>query len=1144
MSPSTTNNRRRSTAVALGLGVLMTLLSTVQPLTRTDLAAAAPPTGQPEPPAAFGPRTETHREQRPVAPGVTLTTFDQYGPDVLTGEASWLQGSLLTADLTGDVRLDRIFPGDVAHRDQLTTQANKAGAVAATNASYFDISTTGAPWGVGISNGEMVQSPHIADPLGACADCNVVITEEGAAAVGEILFEGTINLPGGGTARLDALNKPRFQIADGIMAFTPVWGSATRNRPVDDTQDKIEIVVTGGKVSAINPVPGSGELPDGSFTLVARGAGVDQLAGLVIGDPVSISYDFRTPDDQKIRAAASGRQILVADGVPQKPRVNSSDPQAHPRTAVGFSEDGKEMFMLTVDGRQPEFSNGVTLDELAVMMVDLGAHSAVNFDGGGSTTIVARKPGHAEVDLVNRPSEFDDDEVRPDEFTQRPVPDGLALFVPKGSGKLSGFWMETAIDPDRSPEAGFRPRLRTERVLPGLHRKLTATPHDETWAPANAPAPHWRSENPGVGRVDRNGLFTGRTPGTTTVRAESGRATGELALTVLKPLSRITASVDRIDLADEKASGSFDVLGHDADGYNAPIDPDDVTLDYDKDKLTVTVDADGEFDVTAAPFTGAQTITVTVGDHRTTVLVTQGRETVVVDDFSTTDQWDLWTMRATGTFTTTPDGAVGAAGRLDYDFTQSTETRGIGLWPSQGLLPVEGEPESFGLRINPDHAGLRLRLEISDALGQLVTVEAPELLGAGWQQVEFPVPGNLTHPVSLRRLYLNEINPAASYHGTVLVDELTAVRPLPAESKTTTPVVDPVVVHGTPADKGDWSYAEVSGLRLDAGDPDGPATRAARRALTEVRDSGAELVIINSGLVSEASAENFALATTVLDEELGDLPRIVVPGERERAGGSLEAFTKVFGQLPRQVDHRGTRFLLTDTSATSLRTSDWQQLPWLAQQLDRAASDSTVGQVVLVQGEPLTAGAAAGRQLVDRKEASTIEGWLTVFEERSGKTAAVLTAEGGSFGAGRFDGVPQLVNGAVAHDLVGDDPVGGFAGWTRIDVGAGGDGMRATFQATVDDLSLAAPAMIKIGDRQRLEGVLSLDDKQRAVAYPMGAVWSGSEELFVGDAEQAGPDAVAALDPTTGTLTGLRPGAVEVTLTLNGATATATVRVG
>jgi exopolysaccharide biosynthesis protein len=41
---------------------------------------------------------------------------------------------------------------------------------------------------------------------------------------------------------------------------------------------------------------------------------------------------------------------------------------------------------LIVDGRQPNYSEGVTLPELAQIAIDYGAYTALNLHGGGSST--------------------------------------------------------------------------------------------------------------------------------------------------------------------------------------------------------------------------------------------------------------------------------------------------------------------------------------------------------------------------------------------------------------------------------------------------------------------------------------------------------------------------------------------------------------------------------------------------------------------------------------------------------------------------------------------------------------------------------------------------------------------------------------
>jgi exopolysaccharide biosynthesis protein len=68
-----------------------------------------------------------------------------------------------------------------------------------------------------------------------------------------------------------------------------------------------------------------------------------------------------------------------------------------PRTAVGVIDDNHLVFVV-VDGRQTGYSEGVDLDELAQIMIDLGATTAYNLDGGGSSTM------YFDGEVVNSPS--------------------------------------------------------------------------------------------------------------------------------------------------------------------------------------------------------------------------------------------------------------------------------------------------------------------------------------------------------------------------------------------------------------------------------------------------------------------------------------------------------------------------------------------------------------------------------------------------------------------------------------------------------------------------------------------------------------------------------------------------------------------
>ena len=109
--------------------------------------------------------------------------------------------------------------------------------------------------------------------------------------------------------------------------------------------------------------------------------------------------DFSTKD---VWTAVAGSEIGLVAGV-QPPLAESEfNKTAHPRTAVGLAGDGRYLILLTIDGRQPGYSDGATMPEVAAWLRRFGASEGLNLDGGGSTALV-RADGDRVV-VLNRPS--------------------------------------------------------------------------------------------------------------------------------------------------------------------------------------------------------------------------------------------------------------------------------------------------------------------------------------------------------------------------------------------------------------------------------------------------------------------------------------------------------------------------------------------------------------------------------------------------------------------------------------------------------------------------------------------------------------------------------------------------------------------
>lgn len=82
--------------------------------------------------------------------------------------------------------------------------------------------------------------------------------------------------------------------------------------------------------------------------------------------------------------ALSGTAMLVRRGE----AVIGYGDDAQPRTAVGLDQNGRRLTIVVVDGRQPGYSDGATLEEMAQILLDQGVYMGFNLDGGGSSTMV------------------------------------------------------------------------------------------------------------------------------------------------------------------------------------------------------------------------------------------------------------------------------------------------------------------------------------------------------------------------------------------------------------------------------------------------------------------------------------------------------------------------------------------------------------------------------------------------------------------------------------------------------------------------------------------------------------------------------------------------------------------------------------
>lgn len=132
-----------------------------------------------------------------------------------------------------------------------------------------------------------------------------------------------------------------------------------------------------------------------------------------------------------MQTVVSGSPALVRNGELVHIRHPRHALYRNPRTAIGVDKDGTTLFLLVVDGREGS-AQGMTCREAATVLRDLGAHNAINLDGGGSSALFIAGEGG----VVNHTGE-----------PERPVMNHLGFFFDSEGASLPASQPPAAVEP-------------------------------------------------------------------------------------------------------------------------------------------------------------------------------------------------------------------------------------------------------------------------------------------------------------------------------------------------------------------------------------------------------------------------------------------------------------------------------------------------------------------------------------------------------------------------------------------------------------------------------------------------------------------------------------------------------------------------
>jgi hypothetical protein len=245
----------------------------------------------------------------------------------------------------------------------------------------------------------------------------VGVDTDGTLHVERVDLEGTWQ--GSAQRRILGINDtPR---ANRTTLYTRAWGARTPAEnggayavlqpfPVSKPNMPLTATVTGYLQGGNQPIPADGAV------LVARGSQAGFLsAEAPVGSKVTIVLTL-TPPWTNVPGAVGGGPMIVRNGKPVFRSFENFPPellaQRSARAGVGQTKDG-DIVLVTVDGRQPGYSTGLTNFELALAMMRLGCVTASALNSGPAAAMAF------DGKLLSRPSS---------RGLERAVPEALALF--------------------------------------------------------------------------------------------------------------------------------------------------------------------------------------------------------------------------------------------------------------------------------------------------------------------------------------------------------------------------------------------------------------------------------------------------------------------------------------------------------------------------------------------------------------------------------------------------------------------------------------------------------------------------------------------------------------------------------------------
>ena len=508
---------------------------------------------------------------------------------------------------------------------------------------------------------------------------------------------------------------------------------------------------------------GSTALTKGKVVLSGHGTSKDFInSNIEVGDTISIIHTI-SPAPEEVTTLLTGFPKIVSNGencaiacYANEGGSSTFATDRHPRTAAGFSQDKRYLYLVTVDGRQVT-SKGMSLPELADFLVGIRVYRAVNLDGGGSTTMVVRNQ------IANSPS---------DANGERSVSNSLMIVSMDSEGELTQINLN-------SEYAKVFAKLNYQFYVGGSDEYYNSVPI------IDSNVEYSLTNN--IGTITKEGLFTaGEMAGTGYVIAEY-EGMKDSAVVIVNSVVGLEVS-PKVALADTTNEIQFSVKSYDMNGWELNLTNNNFKWSSTNSNVGI-IDSLGIFNGLSG---GTTKVIVEWGDISDTAIVSiEFKEgTLLLDPFNNLNNWslsgkDIDTTKSSIEIIYDKFTEGNSSLKLNYNFTYLS---GGQNWAYLNRdITIDGIPLNFEIDVNVndyEHSIAFVVSNYSEEEFALLTDRIPDIdehFDSLMSTFVSPIPlepNNIFHfPIVLKQIAVilgSDRTSNSTYEGSILFDNLRA----------------------------------------------------------------------------------------------------------------------------------------------------------------------------------------------------------------------------------------------------------------------------------------------------------------------------------------------------------------------------------